>query len=104
MLIGEIHGNSNHELTKSISSSGKDLFIDFKKQEYYGIVQILAAIKYKKMNSDCQTWIDFETNVLKTPANLNTYNNNNINCHWLITTNLGYHISLKFTFMDVIFH
>ena len=102
MLIGEIHGNSNHELTKSISSSGKDLFIDFKKQYYDGTVEVFAAIKYKKVNSDCQTWIDLENNVLLTPIDLNTYNST-IDCNWLITANFGSYIILNFAFIDVIF-
>ena len=109
MLIGEVHGNANHKLTKSISSSGKALFIDFKKQynpvimNFFGTVEVLAAIKYKKMNSDCQTWFDLENNVLMTPADLNAYNKS-INCNWLVTANFGSYITLKFAFIDVIFH
>ena len=103
MLIGEVYGNSNNKLTKSISSSGKALFIDFKKQFHVGTVAVFTAIKYKKMNSDCQKWLDLEINVLMTPADLNDYNNN-INCNWLITENFGSYITLKFTFIDVIFH
>ena len=103
MLIGEVHGNANHKLTKSISSSSKVFFIDFKKQFDSGTVQVLAAIKYKKINSDCQEWIDLENNVLITPADLNTYNNS-IDCNWLITANFGSYITLKFAFIDVIFH
>ena len=102
MLIGEVHGNSNHKLTKSISSSGKALFIDFKKQYDYGTVEVFAVIKYKKMNSDCQTWIDLENNVLMTPIDLNTYNNS-IDCNWLITAYFGSYITLNFAFIDVIF-
>ena len=102
MVIGEVHGNSNNKLTKSISSSAKYLFIDFKKQFYWGTVEVLAAIKYKKMNSDCQTWIDHEHNVLMTPADFNTHNNS-INCKWLLRVNVGSYISLRFTFIDVIF-
>ena len=101
ILIGEVHGNSNHKLTKSISSSGKDLFIDFKKQFYQGTVEVFVAIKYNKMNSDCQKWIDLEINVLMTPINLNTYDNS-INCKWLITAYFGSYITVKFTFIDVI--
>ena len=100
MLIGEVHGNSNHKLAKSISSSGKDLFIDFKKQHYEGTVEVFAAIKYKKMNSDCQSWLDLENNILMTGADLNTFNNS-INCNWLITANFGSYITLKFMFIDV---
>ena len=103
MLIGEVHGNANHKLTISISSSGKALFIDFKKQDYGGTVEVLAAIKYKKMNSDCQTWIDLENNVLMTPVDLNTYNNSFI-CNWLINMHFGSYITLKFIYLDVIFN
>ena len=102
MLIGEVHGNANHKLTISISSSGKALFIDFKKQDNWGTVEVLAAIKYKKMNSDCQKWIDLDINVLMTPINLNTYDNS-INCNWLITAYFGSYITLNFAFIDVIF-
>ena len=101
MLIGEVYGNSNNKLTKSISSSGIALFIDFKKEGHVGNVEVLAAIKYKKMNSDCQKWIDLEINVLMTPINLNTYDNS-INCNWLITAYFGSYITVKFTFIDVI--
>ena len=102
MQIGEVHGNSNHKLTKSISSSGKLLFIDFKKQYYWGTVEMLASIKYKKMNSDCQTWLDLENKVLMTPIDLNTYDKS-INCSWLITAKFGTYITLGFIFFDVIF-
>ena len=102
MLIAEVYGNSNNKLTKSISSSGKALFIDFKKQYNIGTVEVFAAIKYKKMNSDCQTWLDLENNVLMTPADLNTFNNS-INCKWLITAYFGSYITLNFAFIDVIF-
>ena len=102
MLIGEVHANSNNKLTKSISSSGKALFIDFKKQFYGGTVEVFAAIKSKKMNSDCQSWIDLENNLLMTPNDLNTYNDSII-CNWLITMNFGSYITLNFAFIDVIF-
>ena len=67
------------------------------------IVEVLVEIKYKKMNSDCQTWFDLENNVLMTPADLNAYNKS-INCNWLVTANIGSYITLKFAFIDVIFH
>ena len=100
MLIAEVHGNSNNKLTKSISSIRKALFIDLKKQFYGGTVEVFAAIKYKKMNSDCQSWIDLENNILMTPADLNTFNNS-INCNWLITAYFRSYITLKFMFIDV---
>ena len=102
MHIGEVHGNSNNKLTKSISSSGKALFIDFKKQYNIGTVEVFAAIKYKKMKSDCQSWVDLENNILMTPADLNTFNNS-INCNWLITMNFRSYITLNFKFIEVIF-
>ena len=88
--------------------------IDFKKQKnevytlqgvevIYLIVEVLVEIKYKKMNSDCQTWIDLENNVLTTPVDLNTYNNSFI-CNWLINMHFGSYITLKFIYLDVIFN
>ena len=100
MLIAEVYGNSNNKLTKSISSSGKAVFIDFKKQFPGGTVEVFAAIKYNKMNSDCQTWIDLENNILMTGADRNTFNNS-INCNWLITAYFRSYITLKFMFIDV---
>ena len=102
MQIGEVYGNSNHKLTKSISSSGKSLFVDFKKQHYWGTVEMFAAIKYKKMNSVCQTWLDLETNILISPKDLDIYGKS-INCSWLITANFGSYITLWFIYFDVIF-
>ena len=102
MHIGEVNGDSKHRLTKSISSSGKSLFIDFKKEYHWGTVEVYAAIKYKKMNSVCQTWLDPENKILKTPNDFNTYNKS-INCSWLVTGNFGTYIALGFTFFDVIF-
>ena len=52
--IGEVFGNSKHKLMKSISSSGKSMFIDFKKQyEWWDEKsKFTTLIKYKKINSD----------------------------------------------------
>ena len=69
----------------------------------YLIVEVLVKIKYKKMNSYCQTWFDLENNVLMTPADLNAYNKS-INCNWLVTANFESYITLQFAFIDVIFH
>ena len=92
MLIGELFGTPNHKVVKSISSAGKSVFIDFKKQ-YSGTVEFVASIKYNKINPDCQSWMD--NNVLKSP------NNPNINCSWLITRQFGAYITLDFSFIEV---
>ena len=102
MHIGEVYGHSYQKLMKSISSSGKSLFVDFNKISTWGTgtVKVLAAIKYKKMNSVCQTWLDLEKKLLKSPNDLNTYDKS-INCSWLITANFGSYITLGFTFLNV---
>ena len=58
MLIGEVFGTPNHKIVKSISSTGKSFFIDFKKQYPVGGVEFVAFIKYNKINPDCQSWLD----------------------------------------------
>ena len=95
MLIGELFGSpSNHKVVKSISSIGKSIFIDFKKQfGYKSTVEFVAIIKYNKIIPDCQSWLD--KNILISP------NNPNINCSWIITKKFGTYITLDFSFIEV---
>ena len=96
MLICELFGTPNHKVVKSISSSGKSIYIDFKKQvSGFGTttVEFVASIKYNKINPDCQSWTD--NNILMSP------NNPNINCSWLITRQFGAYITLDFNFIEV---
>ena len=99
MKIGEVYGNSKNKLVKSISSSGKSLYIDYKKQfnpAGNAKNEFKVSIKYKKINFDCQTWLDIEKNILMSP----NYPNN-INCSWLITSKYRSYIILNFTFIEV---
>ena len=94
MLIGELFGTPNHKVVKSISTSGKSMFIDFKKHYQFGTVEfVLASIKYNKINPDCQSWLD--SNILMSP------NNPNINCSWIITRKFGSYITLDFSYIEV---
>ena len=95
MKISETYGNSNNEVLKSISSSGKSIFIDFKKldneRSLSTITTFTALIKYKKMNSDCESWLDVNENILM------SRNHSKIaNCSWLITSMFGSYIILNF--------
>ena len=99
MLILEVFGTPNHKVVKSISSSGKSIFIDFKKQSEWGDdenASFRAKIKYKKINSDCQALLDTDKNILTSPNHPN-----NINCSWLISSNFESYIILNFTFIEV---
>ena len=98
MLIGEVYGNLNNKLLKSISSSGKAMFINFKKQtEWYNEnLKLTASIKYKKIDYNCQTWFDINTNIVRSPNHPS-----NKNCSWLITANFGSYILLNFKFIEV---
>ena len=100
MLIGEVFGTPSevfgtpsHKIMKSFSSTGKSIFIDFKKHDKYGTVEFLAFIKYNKINPDCQSWLN--NNILMSP------NNPNINCSWIITRKFGSYITLDFKFIEV---
>ena len=100
MKIGEVYGNSNNKLLKSISSSGKSIYIDFKKQIDLldENLKFTALIKYKKINFDCQSWLDVNKTMLKSPNHpINT------NCSWLITSNFGSYVILNFIFVEVKF-
>ena len=93
MLIGEFFGTTTyHKVVKSISSTGKSIFIDYNKIKKQN-VEFLAFIKYNKINHDCQSWQN--NNILMSP------NNPNINCSWIITRKFGSYITLDFKFIEV---
>ena len=99
MKIGEVFGKSHNKLLRSISSSGKTLFLDFKKQFIYhaeDTTEFEASIEYNKIMSICQTWLDVNKTILNSPNN-----SNNTNCSWLITANYGSYIILNFKFIEV---
>ena len=93
MLIGELFGTPNHKIVKSISSSQKSIYIDFKKQYDDGTVEFLTSIKYNKIIPDCQFWL--HDNILLSP------NNPNINCSWIISIKYGSYITIDFNFIEV---
>ena len=72
------------------------MFIDIRKHEHLGAVNIEASIKYNKVMSDCNNWLDADTNILKSP----NYSNST-KCTWLITANFGSYIILNFKFIEV---
>ena len=98
MKISEVYGTPYNKLLKSISTSGKSMFIDFKKQfEFKGDnANFTALINYKKINFDCQTWLDVKNNTLMSPNH-----HSSINCSWLITSKFGSYIILNFKFIEV---
>ena len=94
ILIGELFGTPNHRVVKSISSSGKSMLIVFRKQYSSNFkAEVVASIKYNKINPDCQSWLN--NNILMSP------NNPNINCSWIITRKFGSYITLDFKFIEV---
>ena len=108
MKIGEVFGMElddyiYNKLLKSISTTGKSIFIDFKKQYdpwyngWHNIAHFKALIKYKKINLDCQTWLYNSKTILMSPDHPNK-----TNCSWLITSDFGSYIILNFTFIEVI--
>ena len=84
-------GSTSHKFVKSISSLGKSMHIEFRKQ--YSYLEFVATIKYNKIKSNCQSWLN--QNTLISP------NNPNINCSWIITRKFGTYITLDFKFIEV---
>ena len=86
------------EVLKSISASGKIMFIDLRKQidNEYTKFKFAALIKYRKINLDCQTWLNIKNNTLISPSHPNS-----TNCSWLITSNFRSYIVLDFNFIEV---
>ena len=99
MLIGELSGSSGgYKAVKSISSSGKPiyLYLYLPEVETFQVnVNFVASIKYKKIHSDCQSWLDLDHDVLMSP------NKPNINCSWIITRKFGTYISVEFSYIEV---
>ena len=97
MLIGELFGTSSHEYIKSISTCGKSMFLDFKKiSPIKSSSHFEASIKYNKINSECESWLNLTKNTLvMSPSHLN------INCSWLITRKIGSYITLEFSNIEV---
>ena len=99
MKIGEVFGKSSNKLLRSISSSGKTLFLDFKKQFIYhaeDTTEFEASIEYNKIMSICQTWLDVNKTILSFPDS-----SSKTNCSWQITSNFGSYIILNFEFIEV---
>ena len=70
------------------------MLVEFRKQYNLQLqIQFVATIKYNKINSDCQSWLN--NNILMSP------NNPNINCSWIITRKFGSYITLNFNFIEV---
>ena len=95
LLIGELFGTFSE---KSFSSSGKSMFIDFKKQIAFPsnkMNEFAASIKYKKINSECQSWLDLTNNLIMSPSHPK------MNCSWLITGKYGSFIILEFSHIEV---
>ena len=93
IIIGELFGTQSHKVVGSISSSGKSMLIDYKKQYYTGTVEFVASIKYGRVNPDCQSWLD--NDLIISPINAN------INCTWIITKQFGTYITLDFKTIEV---
>ena len=81
------------KFVKSISSSGKTMYISYKKQHLTGKLDFTASIKYNNINLECQSWL--KKNVLISP------NNPNINCSWIITRKFGSYITLDISYTEV---
>ena len=96
MQIGKVYGNLNNKLIKSISSSGKTMFIELKKQVKKGVVELQASIKYNKIMPVCQTFLDIKENTL-------IFFNQRTNCSWVITANFRSYIILNFEFIKVVY-
>ena len=74
------------------------MFIEFKKEYNWHDenAKFMALIKYKKIDHDCQTWLNVNKSILMSP-NHPTYTN----CSWLIMANFRSYIILNFTFIEV---
>ena len=102
--IGKIFGKRHPDLLKSISSTGSSLLIAFNTFKVLNFdldhLIIKASIKYNKIDSNCQKWLNYASKFLLSPNYPNEYNNN-IKCTWLISAKFGSYLELAFKFIEV---
>ena len=78
------------------------MLIDFKKQFMYGNVEFEAKILYSNLDTDCDSWLNPNNNVLMSPIYPNEFNKP-IYCTWLITKSFGSYIILHIDYIEVNF-
>ena len=80
----------------------KSIFIVFNKLfdpwyvGWHNIAEFEASIKFKKINLDCQNWLNKNKTI-----SMSSDNQNKTDCSWLITSNFGSYIILNFKFIEV---
>ena len=105
--IGKVFGKRHPDLLKSISSTESSLQIAFNTITTLFFLEIgtshliiKASIKYNKIDSNCQKWLNYTSKFLLSPNYPNQYNNN-IKCTWLISAKFGSYLELTFKFIEV---
>ena len=105
--IGKVFGKRHPDLLKSISSTRSSLLIAFNTFKFIlfdlngaSHLIIKASIKYNKIDSNCQKWLNYTSKSFLSPNYPNEYNNN-IKCTWLISAKFGSYLELAFKFIEV---
>ena len=97
-------GKRHPDLLKSISSTRSSLLVAFNTFKFIVFSSshliIKASIKYNKIDSNCQKWLNYTNKFFLSPNYPNEYNNN-IKCTWLISAKFGSYLELAFKFIEV---
>ena len=82
---------------KIVSISTKQMNIEFKSDNFLEDKGFSANIYFTPFpNKECESWLDMDKKIFKSPNYPQTYHNSIMKCSWLITVDHYYHITLNF--------
>ena len=80
---------------KIISSSSNMMMLEFKSDDTIELTGFSLSIQFTPFHNDvCQSCLDMEQKILKSPNYPKSYGNN-VTCYWVITAEHGFHIKLE---------
>ena len=83
--------------TKSFSSSGSHMLVQFVTHNEVTWLGFSAKIHYRPNNPICKDWLNITSGFLSSP------DHPTINCSWVITASMGNIISIQFHLFEVLF-
>ena len=80
---------------KIISGSSNKMIVEFKSDDTSEYTGFSLSIQFTPFQNDmCESCLDMEQKILKSPNYPNSYENN-VTCYWIITAQHGLHIKLE---------
>ena len=87
--------SSSDGITKSFSSSGTHMLVQFVTDHEYTAWGFSAKIHYTPINPICKDWLNINSGFLSSP------DHPTMDCSWVITASMGSTISIQFHVFEV---